>query len=317
MLPCLLEMRNSKKKTRIYFKRYWKISGRLLILALISLICSVKDKNLLQLVRIQFEPIQGAQHYEIKFSVEDQEEQKIIQIKKGIFMQKIPRKYKSFQIRAIFSDEVKTSWSLIRHLDQTEEEIDHSKLIVTDDVRYRTIVQINHPYYYRNNILWVGPNTKLSFRAANPLFVSQKKIFYQFRQKYSKIDNEFIPFVSTIALKSIFQDIEDSYIISFYSINHKRIKEPVREVIIYVDTNSPQITFEKKEKVLLWKFFDKSLPVKAVLKQGGSILESKEGVTIMKLDLTQGKRKDISSLSLVATDFLGNQGVWLPLKDNL
>ena len=288
--------------------------GYLLIFSLNPLICSVKQQTLLQSVHIQFELIQGAQYYEIKFLGKKEKEQKIIQTKKEIFARTIPRQYKSFQIRAIFSDEVKTSWSLSRYLDQKEKSIDHSQLIITHDVRYRTIVQINDPYYYRNNILWVGPNTKLSFRPAHPLFVSKKEIFYQFRQKNSVSDHEFIPFINTIALKSVFRDIDNAYIVSFYSINNKKFKEPVREVVLYVDTSAPKITFEKQEKALLWRFFDKSLPVKAVLKQGSSVLKSENGITVMKLDLIQKPIQDINSLTLVVTDFLGNQSVWDPIN---
>ena len=272
------------------------------------------SRTLLQSVRIQFEPLSGAKYYEIRFLVNElggeQEEEKIIQIKNNILVKQIFRRYRSFQVRAIFSNEVKTSWSLSRRLDTKEEEIDYSKLILSTDVRYRTILRINHPYYYRNNILWVGPNTKLSLQPANALFVNKKEIFYQFRQKNQPGDDAYILFTSTVMLRSIFQSTEDPYIISFYSVNDRKFRERVREMSLYVDTNSPEIIFKKTDKILFWKFSDKSLPVKAILKQNNVLLKSRTGVTSMKLDLSKISIQDTSSLSLRAIDFLGNQKIW-------
>ena len=301
----------------LFLKKLWKpIRYALTVIAALS-ICSIKSTTPLQSVMIEFQEVIGAKYYEIRLLTEkksqETDKEKIIMLTETFFKQTIPAEYKSFQLRAVFSDSIQTSWSLVYPFDQVSDQIkkkiEHAQFIVTSDVRYSTILKINHPYHYRNNILWAGPHTTLSFIAANPLVV-KKEVFYQFQGEGPPVGRSFNSYKGAVKFQSIFQNVEAPYTIYFYSVSDQMIQEKLRKASVYVDVKPPQISFTKSDLMYVWKFDDKSLPITATLQANGSTLISQEVSEFLKIESSRINSEDTVPLQLTATDSLGNQSIW-------
>ena len=301
----------------LFLKKLWKPIWYILVITAALSICSVKLKTPLQSVMIEFQEVIGAKHYEIRLLTDEKSQEtnkeKIIMLTETFFKQAIPREYTSFQLRAVFSDSVKTSWSLAYPFDQVSDQmkkkIEHSKLIVTSDVRYSTIPKISHPYHYRNNILWAGPRTTLSFIAADP-FIANKEVFYQFQRKRLPAGKSFSSYQEAFQLQSIFQNVDALYTIYFYSVSDQMIQEKLRKTSIYVDIKPPQISFTKSDLIYVWEFDDKSLPIEVVLQARGATLISQEVSRFLRVENSRINSQDTAFLKLTATDSLGNQATW-------
>ena len=301
----------------LFLKKLWKPIWYILAVTAALSICSIKSKTPLQSVMIEFQEVIGAKHYEIRLLTEKKSQEthkeKIIMLTETFFKQTIPKEYTSFQLRAVFSDSVKTIWSLAYPFDQVSDQIkkkiEHSQLIVTSDIRYSTILKINHPYHYRDNILWTGPHTTLSFISANPL-IRKREVFYQFRRKGPPVGKNFNIYKGAVKLESIFQNIEAPYTIYFYSVSDQMIQEKLRKASVYIDIKPPQISFTKSDLMYVWKFDDRSPPIKVTLQANDSTLISQEVSEFLRIENSRINSEDTASLKLTATDSLGNQAIW-------
>ena len=276
---------------------------------LLLAICSVKKSENLQWVVIKFQPVLGAKYYQIRLLPDKEgKPEEIIKVNQTNFKKNISSRHHSFQIRAVFSEEVATKWSIIHKFDQLQRKVDHSHLTATNNIRYRTVLQIRSQYYHRNNILWVGSNTQINFAPGDPSFAPKKEIFYRFRKKGYK-GPAFTPFVKPILLKRIFADVDGAYLLEYYSINNEKVKEKLSNTLVFVDTKPPEIKFEETKTKLVWRMNDKSIPIEALLYVNGSLLARRKQVYNLIVRKSEIGNV-INSIRLTASDFLGNQTSW-------
>ena len=295
-----------------------KINRCLICFISFLVICSSSQGGQQQEVLIKFKPVQGASYYEIKMLSEQEDTgPKIIQVEKTLFKQNISAEYHSFQIRAVFSEEVKTKWSLVyklNRLKRPKRKVDHTKFKLVYNQRYKTFLKVSSKYYHRNNILWIGSETKIEFIFAMPYYSNKKEIFYRFRKRFRKKTDkvpDFTPFEKPIKLKKIFQNTNELYFVEFYSINNETtIKETVQDILLFVDTSPPKIRFWETDVDLIWELNDQSLPIQVSLYINNVLFLKKDQdhkLVIPKNEINY----NIDSINLVASDFLGNQMKWI------
>ncbi len=279
----------------------------------------------MQTVSILFKPVRGAKYYEIFFleePVQTVHEKKIIRVKKSPVKKKIETRFKFFQIRAAFSESIKTNWSESYVFNQVDIGYDHSGMKENSDVRYKTILNIQSPYSYQHNQLHVGPETTFDFISTNVTYLLHKIIFYRFRwpteegynYNYSKFDKVF-------KANTIFKDTEGIYIFEFYSINNYNIKESLNRVKLYVDVKGPVISFKKIGLNYIWKLEDRSKPIRARLYVNDQLEKSLQGekTIIIPKQYILGRSEELKpkkddpirkKVKLFALDPFNNESIW-------
>ena len=260
-------------------------------------------------IKIEFEKTPGAQYYEILFMEnidEDFNTNNLITVKKASVKKVINAKFNYFQIRAVFSNTIKTNWSKIYTFKLSDIIIDHSTLKISNNPIYRTQLKVQAPYFHRNSKLWVGANSTFLFTNSKYVYLPNLEVFYRFRLD-EEVGEQYTAFKKPFKIKSLFKNVESHYKIEFYAVVNKQIREKLNQLTIFIDTKGPTISLIEEGDFYIWKVRDESSPIQTTLYIDDQLYKKyyRSSFYINKKEIP-----DIKAVTIKATDYWDNRSTW-------